>query len=331
MMKIGILGAGSWGTAIANILADNNLHVAVWGRDTSVIESINNNKENNKYLKGYKLNNSITATTVLEKVITQSEIIINAIPTQNIRNVFTPVSTLLTNKIIVNASKGIEKNSLKLIDEIFFELLGSLNNVAFLSGPTFAEEVLKRLPTATTISSENKDLSETLQKIFNNNYFRVYTETDVKGVLLGGAIKNIIAIGAGIIDSIGLGHNARASLITRGLSETIRLGNVLGAHPQTFSGLTGLGDLILTCTGNLSRNRRVGMELGKGVYIEEIVKKLGMVAEGVDTCHSVYSLSEKLNIEMPITKEIYNIIYNKKQVKHAINDLMKRKLKEEKC
>ncbi len=330
-MKIGIIGAGSWGTAVGNILADNNFSVTIWGRDSHVMETINNMNENPKYLKGYKLNGLLKAERDIEKLIEQSEIIINAIPTQKIRSVFADIAGKIKGKIFVNTAKGIERESLKLIDEIFFDLFGSLTNVAFLSGPTFAEEVINKLPTATTISSENKNLSIELQKIFNNSYFRVYTETDVKGVLLGGAVKNVIAIGAGIVDSKKLGNNARASLITRGLAEITRLGIKLGAHPQTFSGLTGLGDLILTCTGNLSRNRKVGMELGSGLKLSEIIKKLGMVAEGVDTCHSVYNLAMLNNVEMPITKEVYEILYNNKSVGSAIKDLMTRKLKEEKC
>jgi glycerol-3-phosphate dehydrogenase (NAD(P)+) len=330
-LNIGIIGAGSWGTAVGNILADNKFQVVIWGRDTSVVNHINEYNENCKYLKGFPLNPLLKADKNIEKVISNSDIIINAIPTQSIREVMSPFGKILKNKIIVNTAKGIEKETLKLIDEIFYDITGYSGNIAFLSGPTFAEEVLSRLPTATTISSLDKKLSGELQKIFNNSYFRVYTETDVKGVLLGGAVKNIIAIGAGMLESIKLGNNARASLITRGLAEIIRLGVKMGAHPQTFSGLTGLGDLILTCTGNLSRNRKVGMELGKGLKLEKIINSLGMVAEGIDTCHSVYALANKFNVEMPITTEVYNIIYANKSPIKAVNDLMKRKLKEEKC
>ena len=328
-MKVAVIGAGSWGTAVANILADNNHHVIIWGRDKNVIDSINNLNENSKYLKGFILNNIIEATTDIEKAIRNSEIIVNAIPTQSIRKVFVGIAGILKNKIVVNVSKGIEKDTLMLIDDIFNDIADC--KTAFLSGPTFAAEVLKRLPTATTIASEDKNIAFQCQNIFNNHYFRVYAETDVKGVLLGGAIKNVIAIGAGIIDSLNLGHNARASLITRGLAEIIRLGIKINAHPQTFSGLAGLGDLILTCTGDLSRNRTVGMELGKGNKLDNILKDLGMAAEGVATSYSVFKLSEKYNVDMPISKEIYNILYLGKSVPEAIKDLMSRKLKEEKC
>jgi glycerol-3-phosphate dehydrogenase (NAD(P)+) len=331
-MKILVIGAGSWGTAISNILADNKLEVKIWGRDKRVLESINNIHENVKYLKGFILNNKIKATDNLEDSILNSEIIVNAIPTQKIRNVFEPVSNLLKNKIIINTSKGIEKTSLMLIDDIFKDILEHRQfKIAYLSGPTFAIEVIKRLPTATTIASEDADLAKKCQKIFNNSYFRVYTQKDIKGVLLGGALKNVIAIGVGITDSLNLGHNARASLITRGLAEIIRLGIKLGANPQTFSGLAGLGDLVLTCTGDLSRNRKVGMELGKGNLLDEILKNLGMAAEGVDTSYCAFQLSEKYKVDMPIAREIYNIIYQGKSVMEAIKNLMSRKLKEEVC
>jgi glycerol-3-phosphate dehydrogenase (NAD(P)+) len=295
-MKFGVIGSGSWGTAVANILADNNYKVFIWGRDRETITFINEQHENNRYLKGYKLNNFIKGSSDIYEVAKNSDVIVNAIPTQSIREVFKNIIPLLNGKIIINTAKGIEKETLKFIDEIFVELNVNKDNLAFLSGPTFAEEVIQRLPTACTISSYNAKLAENLQKLFTNKYFRVYRETDVKGVLLGGAVKNIIAIGCGIVDSLGLGNNARASLITRGLAEIVRFGLKLGCHPQTFSGLTGLGDLILTCTGNLSRNRKVGLELGKGKKLNEIIDKLGMVAEGVDTCDSVYNLSNKLKV-----------------------------------
>ncbi len=331
-MKILVIGAGSWGTAIANILADNNLQVKIWGRDSRVLDSINNINENIKYLKGLILNPNINATANLKYAIIESDIIVNAIPTQKIREVFTPVAELFNGKVIINTSKGIEKSTLMLIDDIFKDIFKNIAvKFAYLSGPTFAAEVIKRLPTATTIASDDMELAKKCQKIFNNNYFRVYTQNDIKGVLLGGALKNVIAIGVGITDSMELGHNASASLITRGLAEIIRLGVKLGAVPHTFSGLAGLGDLVLTCTGNLSRNRKVGMELGKGKLLKDILEKLGMAAEGVDTSYCAFQLSEKYNVEMPITREIYNIIYNGKSVTKAVRDLMSRKLKEELC
>jgi len=331
-MNVLVIGAGSWGTAIANILADNNINVKIWGRDSRVIDSINNIHENVKYLEGLILNSKIKATLELKKNILNSDIIVNAIPTQKIREVFEPIAGLFHKKIVINTSKGIEKTSLMLIDDIFKEIFKKVQvKIAYLSGPTFAAEVIRRLPTATTIASEDANLAKRCQKIFNNGYFRVYTQTDIKGVLLGGALKNVIAIGVGITDSMKLGHNARASLITRGLAEIVRLGVKIGAKPQTFSGLAGLGDLVLTCTGDLSRNRKVGMELGKGKVLDDILKELGMAAEGVDTSYCAYQLSEKYNVDMPITREIYNIIYTGKSVSKAVKDLMSRKLKEELC
>ncbi len=331
-MKVGVIGAGSWGTALSNILADNNCDVTICGRDENVVKSINSLNENFKYLKGFILNDKLKADTDIEKVISKSDIIVNSIPTQHIRSVYSPFSLLFKDKILINSSKGIEKTSLFLIDQIFADIFHNKDfKLAFLSGPSFALEVVKRLPTATTVASTDKQIAHLAQKLFNNKYFRVYTETDVKGVLLGGAIKNVIAIGAGIVDSMCLGNNTRASLITRGLAEIARLGKKLGAHSQTFAGLTGLGDLVLTCTGDLSRNRKVGMELGRGKLLQDILCHLKMAAEGVDTSYSVYKLSELHDVEMPISNEIYNIIYKGKSVSEAIRDLMSRELKEEKC
>ncbi len=328
--NIGIIGSGSWGTALAIYLSRIGYNVIIWGRDTVQIDFMKKLKKNPKYLKEFPLNEKIFPVNDISFLSEKCEIILNAIPTQHIRGFYSQYKNLFLNKIIISTSKGIEEKTLKLVDEIFFDIFQNNSQIAFLSGPTFAQEVASAKPTAVTICSYNRELAEFCQKIFNSNIFRVYLETDVKGVLLGGALKNVIAIAGGIIEGLNLGLNSLAALVTRGLAEIRRLGEKIGANSLTFSGLTGLGDLVLTCYGNLSRNRRVGIELGKGKKLNDILKKLGEVAEGVYTCNSAYEMSKKFNVEMPITTEVYKIIYEQKSPLHALQDLMQRNLKHEK-
>ncbi len=328
---IGIIGAGSWGTALGTYFSNVlNYKVFIWGRDSNQIEFMKKNKKNPKYLKEFELNENIIPTTDLNELCSNCDIIINAIPTQQIRKFYSIYKENFVDKIIINTSKGIENSTLKLIDEIFNDIFHKLDNIAFLSGPTFAKEVAMGKPTVATICSYNKGVAKSIQQLFSSKIFRFYLETDVKGVLLGGALKNVIAIAAGIIEGLNLGLNSLAALVTRGLAEIRRLGEKLNASSLTFSGLSGLGDLVLTCYGNLSRNRRVGIELSKGKSIDEILKNLGETAEGIYTCKSAYNLSLKLNVEMPITKEIYKIIYENKSPEKALYDLMTRELKHEK-
>ncbi len=329
-INFGVIGAGSWGTALSILLAKKGFNVYLWGRDEKQIEYMQNFKVNPKHLREFRLPDNLIPLKNLDVLNDKCNYIINAIPTQSIRDFYKKNKKVFKNKIIINASKGIENHTLKLIDEIFYDIFKERENFAYISGPSFAEEVAEGKPTAVTISSYNQSLAEECQKLFSTSFFRVYYETDVKGVLLGGAMKNVIAIAAGIIDGLNLGLNSLAALITRGLTEIRRLGEKLGANSLTFSGLSGLGDLVLTCYGKLSRNRKVGINLGKGKKLNLILKELKEVAEGVYTCESAYELGKKLNVELPITNEVYKILYENKSPVFALQDLMKRTLKHEK-
>lgn len=329
-INFGVIGAGSWGTALSILLAQKGFNIYLWGRDEKQIEFIKKNRKNPKYLKKVNLPDNIFPIKSLEIILEKCKFIVNSIPTQTIRDFYTKNKKFFKDKIIINASKGIENKTLKLIDEIFFDIFNDKDNFAYISGPSFAEEVAQGKPTAVTISSYNPSLAKDCQKLFSTSNFRVYYETDVKGVLLGGAMKNVIAIAAGIIEGLGLGLNSLAALITRGLTEIRRLGEQIGANSLTFSGLSGLGDLVLTCYGNLSRNRKVGINIAKGKEIEDILKEIGEVAEGVYTCKSAYNLGQKLDVELPITNEVYRIIYENKPPLKALHELMQRTLKYEK-
>ena len=298
-INFGVIGAGSWGTALSILLAKKGYKVFLWSRNEEQVIYMLKFRKNPKHLKEYKFPKNIILTNKLEEILN-------------------------------NASKGIEIKSLKLIDEIFYDIFKNKDNFAYLSGPSFAEEVAQFKPTAVTISSYNTELAKKCQQYFNTSSFRVYYETDVKGVLLGGAMKNVIAIAAGIIEGLNLGLNSIAALVTRGLTEIRRIGDKLGANSLTFSGLSGLGDLVLTCYGNLSRNRKVGINIGKGRKLKEILTELGEVAEGVYTCVSAYNLGKKLNVDTPITNEVYKILYEGKSPLIALQDLMSRTLKHEK-
>ena len=329
-INIGIIGAGSWGTALALLLAKKGCDVFIWSRDKIQIEFMKKNKKNPKHLKNFTLPDNIVPTNFLEEISEKCSYIVNAIPTQTIRDFFVKNKNLFSNNIIINASKGIENKTLKLIDEIFYDIFKNKENFAYLSGPSFAEEVALGKPTAVTICSYNSELAKECQKLFNFEFFRVYFETDVKGVLLGGAMKNVIAIAAGIIEGLNLGLNSLAALITRGLAEIRRLGEKLGANSLTFAGLTGIGDLTLTCYGKLSRNRTVGIRLGKGEKLDKILNDMNEVAEGVYTSIAGYELGKKLNVELPITTEVYKILYEEKSPLLALQELMQRNLKHEK-
>ncbi len=329
-INFGVIGAGSWGTALSILLAKKGYKVFLWSRNEEQVIYMLKFRKNPKHLKEYKFPKNIIPTNKLEEILNECKFIINAIPTQSIRNFYEKKKDSFKDKIIINASKGIEIKSLKLIDEIFYDIFKNKDNFAYLSGPSFAEEVAQFKPTAVTISSYNTELAKKCQQYFNTSSFRVYYETDVKGVLLGGAMKNVIAIAAGIIEGLNLGLNSIAALVTRGLTEIRRIGDKLGANSLTFSGLSGLGDLVLTCYGNLSRNRKVGINIGKGRKLKEILTELGEVAEGVYTCVSAYNLGKKLNVDTPITNEVYKILYEGKSPLIALQDLMSRTLKHEK-
>ncbi|MCX7724743.1 MAG: NAD(P)-dependent glycerol-3-phosphate dehydrogenase [Thermodesulfovibrio sp.] len=328
MPYIAVIGAGSWGTTLASLLAKKGFDVIIWAREKEIAETINSQKENPLYLPNIKLPESLISTDDIFEAVKKARFIVNVVPTQYIRSVFNPLQNKLNNEIIiVSASKGIEKGSLKTPSMILEEITNK--KVYVLSGPTFAIEVAQEKPTAVTISGTEKRERLLLQEIFSTPYFRVYEHDDPIGAEIGGAIKNVIAIASGICDALGFGNNARASLITRGLHEMMKLGKKMGAKEITFSGLSGIGDLLLTCTSSLSRNYTVGYRLGKGESIDEISKTMHSIAEGVETSLSAVQLSKKLDVEMPITNEIYQVIYEGKSPQKAASDLMNRTLKPE--
>ena len=328
MGYIAVIGAGSWGTALACLLQEKGYDVSLWALENDVADEINTARTNSLYFPGVTLPLGLTATSSLDVAVRKARYILNVVPTQFTRSVFAEAAgNISRDAIIISASKGIEQGTLLTVSEILREVTG--RRVAALSGPSFAKEVIKKFPTAVTLASEDMDTGVLLQEIFNTNYFRVYTHRDIIGVELGGALKNIIAIASGISDGLGLGHSARAALITRGLVEITRLGKAMGADPMTFSGLSGLGDLVLTCTGPLSRNYTVGINLGKGMKLEEILASTRSVAEGVATSLSAYELARKRGVEMPIVEQVHDVIYHDKEPEAAVLNLMNRALRSE--
>ncbi|MGL5054865.1 MAG: NAD(P)H-dependent glycerol-3-phosphate dehydrogenase [Fusobacteriaceae bacterium] len=331
MEKVVVVGAGSWGTALGINLAKNGHDIILWEYNKEQAELLKLEKENKKYLKGAKFPDNITVVNDVDNLLKGAKMVVFSIPSQSLRSVVNKLSNQITSDmIIVNTGKGIEISSgLRLSEVIKEEILGKYHkNIVVLSGPTHAEEVALGLPT-TIVAAGNPDTAKKVQEVFNNESFRVYSNSDVIGVEIGAAVKNCLAIGAGIADGMGYGDNTKAALITRGLSEMIRYGKALGADEKTFSGLTGIGDLIVTCASKHSRNRYVGESLGKGRTMEEIMETMIMVAEGVPTVKAVHESSLKNNVEMPIVNGIYEIIYNKGDAKQIVRDLMSRELKGE--
>ncbi|MEK7238486.1 MAG: NAD(P)H-dependent glycerol-3-phosphate dehydrogenase, partial [Nitrospirota bacterium] len=307
MNKIAVIGAGSWGTTLACLLTEKGYDVSLWAYEKEIVDEINGSRVNSIYLSDVILPVNLKATNNIGDAVKQARYVLNVVPTQFTRSIFKEAEKYIPkDAVIISASKGIEQGTLLTVSAILKDITGQ--KIAVLSGPSFAKEVLKKLPTAVTLAAENADFSLQLQEIFNTHYFRVYTHTDVLGVELGGALKNVIAIASGISDGLGLGHNARAALITRGLAEIIRLGECMGADKRTFSGLSGLGDLVLTCTGHLSRNYSVGVSLGKGMKLKDILSSTKSVAEGVATALSAFELSRKYGVEMPVVKQVYEVI-----------------------
>ena len=329
MKKIGVLGGGSWGTALAIVLCENKHDVKVWLRDEAQYSDIKATRINNKYLPNVILPESLYFTTNFEEALKDSEIILNTIPTQKIREVFRKIpKEFITDKIIINCSKGIELGTHSLISDIIKEESVNCDYVMF-SGPSHAEEVSLRMPTAVVAASDNENAAKLAQDLFMTSFLRVYTNSDVKGVELGGALKNIIALGAGISDGVGFGDNAKAALMTRGVLEISRLGTCLGADFSTFQGLSGIGDLIVTCTSKHSRNRNAGFLIGQGLKKDEAIKKIGMVVEGITTTYAAYELSKENNVEMPIVEAMYDVLENSADVKETVTKLMLREKKDE--
>ncbi len=331
-MAISVLGGGSWGTALADLLARQGHEVTVWLRDARLAEDIRSGHENTRYLKGHTLPDSLTATTDLAASLEGAEAVVIAVPTPAIRPVLGEAAAALPSQApLIAASKGIENESLMTVAEILEDVLPEQHQpyLSFLSGPSFAKEVCGQQPTAVTIAAYWPKIARDVQGLFSAPYFRSYTTNDVMGVELGGALKNVIAIASGIADGLGFGHNARAALITRGLAEISRMGVAKGANPLTFMGLAGMGDLLLTCTGSLSRNRTVGVELGKGKKLPQILEDLGMVAEGVKTAKSAHDLAAKMGASAPITDVVYQVLYEDLSPKQAVVELMTRDPKPE--
>ncbi len=328
---IAVLGAGNWGTALANLLAKKGEDVVLWSYESDVAEAINREHANPRYLRGVALHARLRATPELAQAVQGAAWVISVNPAQHVRQVLRQtVPHLESNARIVSASKGIEINTLESMDRVLAEVVPpTLPQAAFLSGPSFALEVARELPTAVTVASHDRDCAERTQRLFQAPYFRVYTSSDVTGVELGGALKNVIAVAAGMAVGLGLGHNALAALITRGLAEIARLGVALGADPLTFAGLAGMGDLILTCTGELSRNRMVGLELGKGRALHEILSGMETVAEGVSTARAAHALARKHGIEMPIVDQVHSVLFEQLPAREAVETLMLREPKPE--
>lgn len=330
-MKTAVVGGGSWGTALASVLATKG-EVRLWARSAEVARGINEAHRNPRYQSDIDLPPTITATDNLEEALSGAELVCVVVPSHAMRSVMSEAAPFLCSGVpIVSASKGIENESLQTMEEVLTDVLprGLWADLAFLSGPSFAKETLLQMATAVTIAARFHGVAEQVQRAFSTDYFRCYTTEDVTGVELGGALKNVVAIAAGMASGLGLGHNSNAGLLTRGLHEISRLAVARGASPLTLSGLAGMGDLVLTCTGDLSRNRRVGVQLGKGRTINEILGDMSEVAEGVRTAKSAYNLAKREGVEMPIGLQVYEIIYEGKEPSRAMADLMGRRLKRE--
>lgn len=331
-MKITVLGAGSWGTTLALVLHDNHHSVNLWTFDNEQAEVIRQKHENVQFLAGIKLPAEIDITTDIEKSCHERDIIVAAVPSQYLRSVLQHISHLnLENTVICNVAKGIENGSLMTMSEVLLDVLmhERRENLAILSGPSHAIEVCKRLPTMVVSASFKMKTAKIVQEAFINDYFRVYVNEDIRGVELGGAIKNVIAIAAGLSDGAGFGYNTKAAIMTRGIYEIRRLGAKMGAQPITFAGLSGMGDLIVTCMSHYSRNRFVGEEIGKGRTVNDVLSEMMMVAEGVPTAKSVHQLAQKHHIEMPMAEEVYRVLYEEKNARQATLDLMLRDTRSE--
>lgn len=332
MYKVAVIGAGSWGTTLANLVAEGGHDVNLWVKETEVCEQIEREGVNKIFLPGIRVSERVRPSNEMAEVLDGKDLVLMVVPSHVFREVLVKMRPFLSpGAIILSATKGIENESLMLMSEVVQDVLEDFTSEQFacLAGPSFAKEVSRHYPTAITIACSNMETAKGLQKYFYRDYLRVYVSEDVLGVQLAGALKNVIAIAAGASDGLGFGHNARAALITRGLAEISRLGVAMGANPLTFAGLSGMGDLVLTCTGDLSRNRTVGLEIGRGKNIGDIITAMTMVAEGVRTTRSAYALGKRVGVDMPITEQVYQILYEGKRPRDAVRDLMTRTLKSE--
>ena len=331
-MNIAVLGAGAWGTTLAILLTDNGHNVTLWEFNDAYATLLEEKRENMTYLPGIPFPAGLKISNNLQEASIGKDIIVTAIPTQFTRNSLQKIKfSDIKDTILVSVSKGIEKNHLLTVSQIYKDVFPELTDrqIGVLSGPSHAEEVSKKIPTTVVAACKDHDTSKMIQNAFINRYFRVYSSTDVIGVELGGAFKNVIAIGAGILDGMGMGDNTKAAIMTRGTAEITRLGLAMGAKPHTFSGLSGMGDLIVTCMSRHSRNRYVGDQIGSGLKLKEVLARMTAVAEGVETSNSAMQLAIKYNVEVPITTEVYRILFEDKDPSQAIHDLMTRDKKEE--
>ncbi len=329
--RIGVLGGGSWGTALADVLARNGHGTCIWARGSAIASEIRERSTNAKYLPGVTLAESLTATTDLQEVLDGAECVLLACPSHAVREVTEAASPHLDNPILISAAKGIEIGTDMRMSEVIAEVLGPAieNKIVVFSGPSFANELLRRLPTAVVAAASSAESAGEVQRLFQNPYLRVYTQSDVVGVEFGGSLKNIIALAAGISDGLQLGSNARAALITRGLAEITRLAGRFGAEETTLAGLAGLGDLVLTCTGDLSRNRTVGVAIGGGRSLDDVLAEMEQVVEGVRTTKAAHELAGRLGVEMPLVEGVYSILYEGVEPREALARLMAREPKPE--
>jgi glycerol-3-phosphate dehydrogenase (NAD(P)+) len=329
---IGIIGAGGWGIALARLLADKGEQLTLWCHGAESYQELQRRRESSAYLAGIILPPAVQVTRALPEAVGERTLLICAVPSHAMREVMTQAAAHVAAEArIVSAAKGLEEESLKTMGEVLSDIFGASrkSRLAFLSGPTFAIEVARGLPAAVTVAADAEEIAAELQETLSTQNFRVYTSRDVVGVQMGGVVKNVIAIAAGISDGLGLGQNARAALITRGLAEMTRLAVRMGADPLTLAGLPGLGDLILTCAGDLSRNRKVGLDIAKGLSLRESIAGAKTVAEGIRNTRSVYLLARRLGVEMPIVEQMFYVLYEDKKASEAVRDLLHRSLKAE--
>ena len=331
-MQVAVIGAGGWGTALAKLLSMAGHQVCLWVRQLALCEQIKRERENRPYLPGAPLPETIAYTTSFSEAARGVELFVLAVPSHAMRATAASLKPFLEGTpLLVSVSKGVEEESLQTMSAVLIHVLGESRkgSLAVLSGPSFAAEVARGLPTAVTVAAYGAETAVRLQNVFVSSRFRVYTASDVTGVEVGGAVKNVIAIAAGVSDGLGCGYSARAALITRGLAEITRLAVRMGADQRTLSGLSGIGDLVLTCTSDLSRNRSLGVQLGKGEDITTILRGMKMVAEGVRTCRSVFALAQGLGVEMPIIEQVHALLYEKKPPHRVVADLLAREVKPE--
>ena len=329
---VAVAGAGSWGTTLANLLAKKGHDVRLWSFEKDVTEAIRDTGRNGIYLPEVDLDEHLSATSDLEGALEGAEVVVSVSPSQHVRSVMAGAAEHVSpDALVVSASKGIETRTLETMADVLEDVLpeNMHRRLTFLSGPSFAAEVSQEQPTAVTVAGRDTEATRRAQELFQTDYFRVYTSHDVMGVELGGALKNVMALAAGMVAGLGFGHNTMAAMITRGLAEMSRLGIGLGANPLTFAGLAGMGDLILTCTGDLSRNRSVGVALGQGRTLDEVLSEMRMVAEGVETTRAAHALAEREGIEMPIVAEVHAVLFEGRSAEEAVRNLMQREPKAE--